>query len=228
MPEQTITHLVCDCDGVLIDSEAVALQALLAGVAALVEPARHALLPGLIKPRLGLKLEPLLLGLFQELELPPPDAAGLAALRAQVELACDTHLRAIPGVGEALAVIALPKAVASNSSHARVSSALARTGLAPLFGARIYTYDTVGHAKPHPGVYLAAVKGFGVAAENCAAVEDSITGVTAASAAGLLVFGFTGGGHVPQGQAALLLEAGATATFDDMAQLPALLAAYGG
>jgi HAD superfamily hydrolase (TIGR01509 family) len=226
MPEQTITHLVSDCDGVLIDSEAVALQALLAGVAAFIEPARHALLPDLIKPRLGLKLEPLLMGLFQELGLPCPDAAVLAGLRAEVELACDTHLRAIPGVAAAMAAIPLPKAVASNSSRARVSNALARTGMAPLFGDRIYTPDIVGHAKPHPGVYLAAVKGFGVAAANCAAVEDSVTGVTAASAAGLLVLGFTGGGHVPQGQAAMLIEAGAVATFDDMAKLPDLLAAY--
>jgi hypothetical protein len=38
------------------------------------------------------------------------------------------------------------------------------------------------------------------------------------------VLGFHGGGHCPPGHAGKLRAAGATATFDDMRQLPGLIA----
>ncbi len=217
-----VTHLVCDCDGVLIDSEAVALDALLSAL----EPrfGDGARLEALIRPLLGRELAPLLVEVFGEFGAGASDAE-LAAIRALVEAECDLRLALVPGVAWALEAIALPKAVASNSSSARVHAALGRTGLAPLFGARVYTPDLVGRAKPHPGVYLAAAGGFDVAPGGCAAVEDSVTGVTAAAAAGMVVLGFTGGGHIAEGQAARLRAAGAHATFDDMAQLPGLIAA---
>lgn len=216
-----ISHLVSDCDGVLIDSEAVALDALVQILRGRYDdPAR---LTALIRPRLGLQLEPLLVRLFAELGLPAVTVDELASIRALVEAECDRRLAAVPGVAAALAAIALPKAVASNSSNLRVREALARTGLAPLFGGRIFTADIVSHPKPHPAVYLAAAQGFGVDPRRCVAVEDSVTGVTAAAAAGMYVLGFVGGGHVDAGQAPRLLAAGADACFADMALLPALV-----
>lgn len=215
-----ITHLVSDCDGVLIDSEAVALDALLSALQPRFGDGER--LVGLIRPLLGRELAPLLVEVFGECGADASEAE-LAAIRALVEAQCDLRLALVPGVASAMAAIALPKAVASNSSSARVHAALGRTGLAPLFGARIYTPDLVGSAKPHPGVYLAAAGGFDVAPGACAAVEDSVTGVTAAAAAGMYVLGFTGGGHIVAGQAARLRAAGAHATFDAMAQLPGLI-----
>ena len=137
---------------------------------------------------------------------------------------CDgSQLTLVPGVLQALSDIWLPMAVASNSSHARVPAALKQTGLSALFGERIHTPDIVGHPKPHPAVYLAAAASFGVAPGNCIAIEDSVTGATAAVAAGMCVLGFTGGGHVSAGQEKRLIAAGVHATFDDMRQLPALI-----
>lgn len=215
-----LTHLVSDCDGVLIDSEAVALDALLSAL----EPrfGDRGRLAALIRPLLGRELGPLLVEVYAELG-GAIGAEELAAIRVLVEGECDRRLALVPGVAAALRAIALPKAVASNSGSARVHAALERTGLAPLFGGGVHTPDLVGHAKPHPGLYLAAAA-FDVAPGRCAAVEDSVTGVTAAAAAGMHVLGFTGGGHILEGQAARLLAAGARATFDDMAQLPGLIA----
>ena len=217
-----VTHFVSDCDGVLIDSEAVALDALLDTLQHLVSDRER--LAAHIRPRLGQQLEPLLAEVFPELGLAPPGAAERAAIRVAVEAECDRRLSAVPGVAQALAAIPLPKAVASNSSNVRVHEALERTGLAPLFGGRIFTADIVSHPKPHPAVYLAAAHGFGVAPAFCVAVEDSVTGVTAAAAAGMLVLGFIGGGHITAGQAQRLLDAGAHACFADMALLPGLVA----
>lgn len=216
-----ITHLISDCDGVLIDSEAIALQALadflspLAGDRALVLP--------LIRPRLGLKLEALVLGVCAELGLPAPTVAELAAMRGVVEAACDSQAQPVPGVHAALQAIALPKAVASNSRAARVQALLKRTGLRPLFPGGLYTADLAGRPKPDPAVYLLAAAGMGVSAANCIVIEDSITGVHAAVAAGAVVLGFTGGPHSPADQAERLREAGARHVFGSMAELPALV-----
>ena len=58
-------------------------------------------------------------------------------------------------------------------------------------------------------------------------IEDSIPGVTGAVAAGMTVLGFHGGSHCTAGHAELLRAAGAAVTFDDMRQLPDLIAQIG-
>jgi beta-phosphoglucomutase-like phosphatase (HAD superfamily) len=55
-------------------------------------------------------------------------------------------------------------------------------------------------------------------------IEDSIPGITGARAAGMTVLGFHGGSHCRPGYADTLRSAGAAATFDDMRQLPELIA----
>jgi beta-phosphoglucomutase-like phosphatase (HAD superfamily) len=55
-------------------------------------------------------------------------------------------------------------------------------------------------------------------------IEDSVPGVTGARAAGMTVLGFHGGSHCLAGHADKLRAAGATSIFDDMRQLPALIA----
>lgn len=221
MINNTITHLISDCDGVLIDSEAVALEVLLTELQPRVP--NNIRLAALIRPRLGLDLASLLSALFREIGIPPLTPPDIAAIRDAVESECDHRLTLVPGVAQALADISLPKAVASNSSSKRVHAALMRTGLSPLFGSRIYTADTVGHPKPHPAVYLAAAAGFGVAPDACIVIEDSVTGVMAAATAGMHVLGFTGGGHADAEQQMQLKAAGAHSIFENMAQLPALI-----
>lgn len=219
------THLISDCDGVLIDSEAVALQALLSLLAPrLTDLPAGMTLQGLIEPRLGLRLVPLIHDIYAQLELPQLPEDEVLAIGHAVNVLCDEQLSAVPGVAQALAAIALPKAVASNSVSARVHAALTRTGMVELFGGRYFTPDLVGHAKPHPGLYLAAAAGFGVPPAQCLVLEDSVTGVTAAVAAGMTVLGFIGGGHIAEGQEACLKAAGAKYVFSDMGKLPELVA----
>jgi HAD superfamily hydrolase (TIGR01509 family) len=177
----------------------------------------------LIRPRLGLKLEALVLGVCAELGLPEPTVPDLAVMRSVVEGECDRRAQPVPGVRAAFEAIALPKAVASNSRLVRVQALLARTGLASLFDGGLYTADIAGRPKPDPAVYLAAAAGMGAPPDRCLVVEDSVTGVHAAVAAGTTVLGFAGGPHSPANQADRLRNAGATEVFFAMEDLPALV-----
>jgi HAD superfamily hydrolase (TIGR01509 family) len=210
--------LICDCDGVLIDSESIAgrmlvqeLQAMWPGVDA--EP--------IVTPLLGLRIEAVLLRAAEELGR-TIDPAQIDAIRVVVEQAA-VEAPAVDGIAAALAVIPLRKACASNSFTAYVEAALNRTGLVRFFGERMFCADTVPNPKPAPDVYLAAARTMRVAPERCVVVEDSVTGVTAAAAAGMTVLGFIGGGHASEGQIDALKRAGASVVFDEMGQLPALV-----
>jgi len=233
MVRQAITHLICDCDGVLLDSESIALRVLHRELLPLLpacsgaddaqhEAQRSAALHSAIAHRLGMYTDILLGEVDMEFEL------GLDAIRTErihqsVALACGEEAQPVPGVVEALQAIRLPRAVASNSDAPRIEAGLRRCGLYPQFAGRIYSGHDVAHPKPAPDVYLAAAAGFGVEPARCVAVDDSVTGVRAAVAAGMHVLGFTGVAHDRKAMARKLKEAGAHQVFEDMKQFPQLV-----
>ncbi len=77
--------------------------------------------------------------------------------------------------------------------------------------------------KPLPGVYLRAIEQLGATPAQSCAIEDSVTGVTAAVAAGLPTFGYVGFADDVAETSAKLLHAGSLATFHHWPELPALL-----
>jgi len=222
------THLISDCDGVLIDSEAISFIHVADELARRFPAAdREHDIVAKLRPRLGMLFVPMLVELSTQLGTPMP-LADIEALHHAVDVAIDRITTPMPGVGAALAATGLPLAVASNSEAVRVRGVLDRTGLAPLFHDRVFSGRDLRRPKPAPDVYLAAAAGFGVAPACCVVVEDSATGVSAALAAGMTVFGFVGGGHLAAGHDARLRALGAAATFARMEELPALVAALRG
>ncbi|MFC0575124.1 HAD family hydrolase [Paraburkholderia solisilvae] len=213
--------LICDCDGVLIDSEAVAAAMLVRELEARWPDAEVA---PVVMPLLGLRIERVLEGAAAQLG--KQFAGGdIEAIRTKVEAAA-VQAPTVNGVGDALAQIVLTKACASNSFRPYVEAALARTGLVKFFGDRLFCADSVPRPKPAPDVYLAAARGLNVTPDACLVVEDSVTGVTAATAAGMTVIGFIGGGHTSDAQIDALRAAGAQQVFDDMRRLPELVARW--
>ncbi|HKT93313.1 MAG TPA: HAD family phosphatase [Paraburkholderia sp.] len=217
-----IQALICDCDGVLIDSEAVAARVLVREL--------EARWPGVdaapvVMPLLGQRIERVLGGAGEAL------GRSLSAVDVDViRVVAEAEAREaplFPGVVAALEAVTLTKACASNSYTAVVREVLARNGLERFFGERVYCADIVARPKPAPDVYLAAAQGMDVSPAACLVVEDSVTGVSAARAAGMTVLGFVGGTHVGgDAHAHELREAGAIEIFDDMTTLPARVAQW--
>jgi HAD superfamily hydrolase (TIGR01509 family) len=215
--------MICDCDGVLIDSEAIAESVIVERLEALWP--RQAV-KDVVRPLLSMRTEALLVQTAAALGC-VIGADSVAAIVAAVRAAAVQALT-IPGIDDALREIPLRKACASNSHADYVSSTLRRTGLVMHFGERVFTADQVPNPKPAPDVYLAAARRLRVAPERCVVVEDSVTGTRAAVSAGMTVLGFAGAKHASAGQAQKLRAAGANVVFETMAQLPSLVERWTG
>lgn len=93
--------------------------------------------------------------------------------------------------------------------------------LARFFGTAFFEAGDV--QKPKPDVYLRAMEQLGIRPDQCAAVEDSPTGVRAAVGAGIRTFGFLGFADKPDEMALKLKENGAAMCFNNWQDLPDLL-----
>ncbi|MDM0091773.1 MULTISPECIES: HAD family phosphatase [unclassified Variovorax] len=118
-------------------------------------------------------------------------------------------------------------ACASGADRIKVEMQLRKIGVFDAFEGRIFSGHEMPRSKPAPDVYLAAAAALDVDPARCAVVEDTVTGATAGVAAGATVFGYSPGGLGHSGADALR-AAGAVQIFTDMAQLPAVLAAWRG
>ncbi|WP_377269934.1 HAD family hydrolase [Peterkaempfera sp. SMS 1(5)a] len=141
---------------------------------------------------------------------------------ARVFAAFEAELTAVAGAEallKALATAGTPFCLASSAHHSWIRTALDRAGLrSHLPEPAIFSAQDVGRGKPAPDLFLHAARVMGVEPARCAVVEDSPNGVLAARAAGMDVYGYAA--LTP---AARLTEAGPTALFTDMAELPSLL-----
>lgn len=143
-----------------------------------------------------------------------------------------THeLVEIPGAPAAIralhATLGGKIACASGADRIKVEMQLRKIGVFDAFEGRIFSGHEMPRSKPAPDVYLAAAAALDVDPARCAVVEDTVTGATAGVAAGATVFGYSPGGLGHSGADALR-AAGAVQIFTDMAQLPAVLAAWRG
>jgi beta-phosphoglucomutase-like phosphatase (HAD superfamily) len=89
---------------------------------------------------------------------------------------------------------------------------------AVLFEGRLYTAQMVSRGKPAPDLFLYAAEQMGAAPQRTLVIEDSVSGVAAAKAAGMVAWGFVGGSHYRSRDGrAMLYDAGADRVFDRMA-----------
>ena len=207
--------VIFDCDGVLVDSERIAVKVDVEVFARLGLTLTEA---DVVERFVGRSDE----DIFSELEreLGHPLAQDWEEkITPLYREAFAAELRPVPGVAEALDQIAIRTCVASSGSHEKMHYTLGLTGLYERFAGRIFSVSEVARGKPAPDIFLHAARQMGVAPARCAVVEDSRWGVEAARGAGMRAFGYAGG-LTP----AERLSGDGTIVFDDMRQLPQLLA----
>jgi HAD superfamily hydrolase (TIGR01509 family) len=221
----SISHIIFDCDGVLVDSEPLSMRAdaeVLARTGIKISEAE------LHKRFVGTTFQDMVAEIEKQHATKLP--SNLSDLKnARMNEMYRTELKLVRGVRDALEDIrnmGLSMSIASNGPKERVKLALQLTGLLPYFKNAIVTFEDVPQGKPAPDMYLLAAKNAGVKADDCLVVEDSLTGVTAAVDAGCWTLGFTGTYEDQQAHGDKLKDIGAEAIFSKMADLPALVETF--
>lgn len=206
--------VIFDCDGVLIDSERLAVKV---DVQVLRELGWHLSEAEVTERFMGRSDRDTQAEIEAHLgrKLPAGWEQRLSLLYRQ---AFADELAPVEGVLAALDQITLPSCVASSGTHEYLRHTLGLTGLYERFAGRIFSSEDVARGKPAPDLFLHAAQRMGAKPAGCVVVEDSQPGVEAARAAGMRSLGFTGGLA-----AAAVLEGPDTILFDDMRELPRLL-----
>lgn len=209
-----VALVIFDCDGVLVDSERLAITIDAKVLAQLGWPITEAEIIDrfvgvsdndfrrAIEARLGRDLPT-----GWEAEFEPLYRSAFAA-----------ELKPVEGIVEALDCIKVPSCVASSGTHEKMRYTLGLTGLYDRFEGRIFSASEVARGKPDPDLFLYAAERMGVGARTCVVVEDSVNGVKAARAAGMKVLAYGGGVTAPA-----KLVGPNTTVFRRMHELPALL-----
>lgn len=175
--------VVWDMDGLLLDTERIALQAF-----------------QIAADRLGYQLDP---NLFQSL-IGRNTAATLQTLA--LEMGSSEHAQELyeltgklyddmladgpplkAGAAECLEFLhqlQVPQALATSSSYRLASRKLEHHDLFRLFQTTV-TGDQVQNGKPHPEPFLLAAQRLDLPPENCLAFEDSVNGIKSAKQAGM-------------------------------------------
>jgi HAD superfamily hydrolase (TIGR01509 family) len=213
--------VIFDCDGVLIDSEIISCSSVVNVMA------RHGVdctLPWVLNHYLGRPSSAVTDDYVRLSGKPlPPEFVG--DWRTELFDRFTRDLTAIPGIRAAVEALSVPYCVASSSDGERIAFTLRKTALWDLFDGRVFSTTMVTHGKPAPDLFLLAAERMGMPPAQCLVVEDSVSGITAAKAAGMTAWGFTGGSHfsvVDRTQD--LLAAGADRILTSITELPASLA----
>jgi HAD superfamily hydrolase (TIGR01509 family) len=184
--------VIFDCDGVLIDSEIISARMLITELATLGVVVD---LDYVARHFLGRSYPTVMAQIRRDfsLELPPSFEDDY---RARLLAAFDRDLKVMPGAARVLEGMALPRCVATSSSPHRAEQSLRIAGLFPMVEGHVFTASEVANGKPAPDLFLHAAARMGAHPRRCLVIEDSLTGIRAARAAGMEVWRFVGGSHL--------------------------------
>jgi HAD superfamily hydrolase (TIGR01509 family) len=213
--------VIFDCDGVLVDSEAISNRVLAEmltgeGLPTTLSQAR--------REYQGLLLSEVAERAQEQLgrQLPRGWVADYERTRAE---AFAGELRPVEGAREAVEAVrrsGRAVCVASQGSLAKTERSLALTGLADLFPAPArFSAEEVARGKPHPDLFLHAARRMSAAPSACVVVEDTPSGVAGARAAGMRAVGLTADSD------ARALRAAGAELIGGLAELAPLLGADG-
>jgi HAD superfamily hydrolase (TIGR01509 family) len=208
--------ILFDCDGVISDSEAIALDL----------AARDLTAHGLPMTAAGISTH-FLGGTIPALR----DRANAMGARLPAGWVDDFYERLYARLAEGTPLVdgieqlldrldaaGIPYAVGSNGTLRKMQITLGQhPGVFDRLKGRLFSGQDLNLIKPDPGLYLHAAAALGAAPAACVVIEDSPTGARAARAAGMRCLGYA-----PQGDGARL-AAEAAEVFAEMGDVPALI-----
>lgn len=201
--------VIFDCDGVLVDSEAIANRIL---HEALVKRGWQLDARQTSDRFTGRRM----VDCLEEIEnalIEKPTPAFWREVQLTTFAAFDNELEAVEGIHEVIETLKvqdIPFCVASSGSLEKMRKTLGLTELLSFFEAHMFSAADVGIGKPAPDLFLHAAKSMDRMPHQCLVIEDSLPGVQAGQAAGMQVFGYSR--HTPDHT----LSPYCTATFDSM------------
>lgn len=136
------------------------------------------------------------------------------------------NLPLIPGAVGAVQLLAqrYELGLASSSDLVIIEAVLGAAGIRDLFSIYVSS-EEVAHGKPSPDVYLEACRRLSVAPSDCVAIEDSGSGICAASSAGLAVVAIPHRDYLPKAE--VLSLAGVVLDSIERLDVAAVLEAFG-
>lgn len=187
-----IDLVIFDCDGVLIDSEIISSKIL---ISQLEEAGVSVDFPYFQRYFLGRSFPKVADSVRQTFDVVLPSDFE-ASYRRRLFEAFSSELKPTVGIAEILGNLSTPTCVATSSTPARVRKSLELTGLTHFFGEDVFTASEVENGKPAPDLFFHTAKKMNAAPEKCLVIEDSLPGMEAGVAAGMVVWRFTGASHL--------------------------------
>ncbi len=187
--EPRIDAVLFDCDGVLVDSERVAVECIVEFASRF--GARFELEEALQRFT-GARMADNLRDIEARGKCKLPDDFE-DTLRTHMAAEFETRIEPMDGAAALVEALDVPYCVVSNGPRSKMEVTLRVTGLLDHFAGRIVSAYEVGVWKPDPALFLHAARVLGTAPERCAVVEDSDYGIAAGVAAGMQVFALISG-----------------------------------
>lgn len=178
--------IIFDCDGVLVDTEAISVKVLIE----LARPLGLSLdYEYAVNVFTGMSLVKCFDFIQERVDVPLPDDIEPQFRKRTFEL-FNKELKAIDGIHEVVSSLEIPFCVASSGPQNKIAMNLKLTDLYESFEGNIFSCFDIGKWKPDPAVFLHAAKTMGFKPEECVVIEDSVHGVNAAISGGFDVYGF--------------------------------------
>ncbi len=213
--------LILDCDGVLIDSEPLACVADALAIQKYSTTGAKPSCEEIMRRFTGKSSQAIAEAMQADYGVKDVQA-WMAEKDRMIQELFKKELQPVNGVKQALGFfksLNLPYCVASNSGINRLKLAFECTGLDPYLEGVWHSAQEVKHGKPAPDLFFHVADIFGVKPENCLVVDDSPSGITGATAAGMTAWGFIGTNRMGQCWEDALFQAGASRLITSFGEL---------
>jgi len=188
----SISLVIFDCDGVLVDSEILSQRVLLSMLAevGVVVSEDYFLINFL-----GYNFEHVTAKVFADFAVTLTSEFRQRYRAALIEVFA-SELQKTEHLDRILSQLKVNSCVATSGSPEKVKHSLHYTKLEQYFDDRVFTSSEVKNGKPAPDLFLHSAKKMGVEPHNCLVIEDSNAGIRAAQAANMHVIRYIGASHL--------------------------------